>query len=232
VETTHLTASKSSSVEIVRKIFLCSGILSSLLYVAMNIFVAAQDTGYSSLSQTVSELSAVGAPTRSLWVSWSFLYTFLVMAFGGGIWMSANGRVVRVVSVLIFFYGALGLAWPFGPMHTREVLAVGGGTITDILHIIFSIVTVMLMLIAMGFGASAFGRSFKIYTILTIAVLCLFGVLTTLNTANMEANLPTPWMGLWERIDIGAFLLWIVVLAVLLWRQTGMGKRQINMVER
>ena len=47
-----------------QKILLMCGIVSSLLYVAMNIFVAMQWDAYSSVSQTVSELSAIGAPTR------------------------------------------------------------------------------------------------------------------------------------------------------------------------
>ena len=55
---------KGESVVYVRKTLLVSGIVSSLLYVAMNIFVAMQWEGYSSASQTVSELSAIGAPTR------------------------------------------------------------------------------------------------------------------------------------------------------------------------
>ena len=46
-----------------RKGLLMCGILSSLLYVAMNIFVPMQFEGYSYTSQTVSELSAIGAPT-------------------------------------------------------------------------------------------------------------------------------------------------------------------------
>jgi hypothetical protein len=51
-----------------RKILLVCGLLPSMLYVAMNVFVAMQWEGDSSASQTVSELSAIGAPTRSLWV--------------------------------------------------------------------------------------------------------------------------------------------------------------------
>jgi hypothetical protein len=41
------------------------GILSSLLYVAMNVFVAMQWEGYSSVSQTVSELSAIGCVSKT-----------------------------------------------------------------------------------------------------------------------------------------------------------------------
>jgi hypothetical protein len=30
----------------------------------------------------------------------------------------------------------------------------------------------------------------------------------------MVANEPTPWMGVWERINIFAYLLWALVLAI------------------
>jgi hypothetical protein len=51
----------------IRKVLIVCGILSSLLYVAMNVFVPMLWEGYRSASQTVSELSAIGAPTRPLW---------------------------------------------------------------------------------------------------------------------------------------------------------------------
>ena len=60
-----------------RKLLLTCGILSSLLYVAMNVFVPMQWELYSSASQTVSELSAIGAPTRRLWLLLVIPYTVL-----------------------------------------------------------------------------------------------------------------------------------------------------------
>ena len=51
-----------------RHLLLLCGMLSFLLYAAMNVLVAMQWEDYSSASQTVSELSAIGAPTRPLWV--------------------------------------------------------------------------------------------------------------------------------------------------------------------
>ena len=47
-------------------------------------------------------------------------------------------------------------------------------------------------------------------------ILVVFGVMTGLDQPQLEANLPTPWMGLWERIDIFATMLWIAVLAIAL----------------
>jgi len=39
-----------------------------------------------------------------------------------------------------------------------------------------------------------------------------------LDQPRLAANLPTPWMGVWERINIGVFLLWVSVLAIALLR--------------
>jgi hypothetical protein len=61
----------------------------------------------------------------------------------------------------------------------------------------------------------------------TLALLVAFGALTGLDGPRIAANLPTPWVGVWERINIGAFLFWVVVLAVALLR----AKRTTGMVD-
>jgi ABC-type transport system involved in cytochrome c biogenesis permease subunit len=54
-------------------------------------------------------------------------------------------------------------------------------------------------------------------------ILLGFGALTAANAARVAANLATPWAGLWERVNIGVFLIWIVVLAIVLLRQGKIG---------
>jgi hypothetical protein len=49
-----------------RKLLLICGIVSSGLYVAADILAAMRHEGYSYADQTISELSAIGAPTRPL----------------------------------------------------------------------------------------------------------------------------------------------------------------------
>jgi hypothetical protein len=110
--------------------------------------------------------------------------------------------------------GAFGVFWP--PMHQREVLAAGGGTLSDTLHIVWTIVNAFLTLAAMGFGAAAFGKRFRVYSIATMLTLMAAGALTSVDAPRLEANLPTPWMGVWERINIAAWLLWVAVLALVL----------------
>ena len=46
----------------------------------------------------------------------------------------------------------------------------------------------------------------------------MFGVLTFVEAPNVDKNLPTPYIGLWERINIAAFLVWILVFANILLR--------------
>jgi hypothetical protein len=199
----------------IRKILLICGIFSSLLYVAMNIFIAMQWKSYSSVSQTVSELSAIDAPTRSAWIPWGVIYTLLFIAFGFGVWTSAHQNCyLRILAGLIITYGIISLAWPFAPMHLRGAEF----TFTDTMHITLAMVTIVLMFLAIGFGAKAFGKPFRIYSIASLIIFLVFGALTGMNASRIAKNLPTPWVGVWERINIGAFLLWIMVLAIILLR--------------
>ena len=43
------------------------------------------------------------------------------------------------------------------------------------------------------------------------------GGLTATQASRLEANLPTPWAGAMERVSIGGYLAWQVVLAAALW---------------
>lgn len=194
-----------------QKTLLVCGILASLLYIAMNAFIPTLWTGYSMTAQAISELSAIGAPTRGVWVPLGFLYTALVAAFGCGIWITAGDRrALRIAGALVVFQGVFGLFWP--PMHLRG----GPFTLTDTLHIVWTAVTLLLMLVVMGLAAAAFGKRFRLYTIATVAIWFVFGTLTSLDGPRVAANLPTPLMGLWERINAGAYLLWVIVLSLAL----------------
>ena len=201
----------TQSLTTANRLLLVCGLISTLLYAAMNVIVPAQWEGYSVASQTISELSAIGAPTRPLWLALCTAYNLLVTAFGWGVWMSARGnRPLRVVGGLMIAYGLTGIAWPFAPMHLRG--AEFG--LTDTMHIVLSVVTCVLYMLALGFGAAALGKRFRLYSLATVVVLIVTGVLTGVDGPRLAANLPTPWIGVWERISLGAAMLWIAVLSV------------------
>jgi hypothetical protein len=211
---------------IVKALLIC-GVLSSIWYIAINVFVPTMYEGYSTVSFTVSELSAIEAPTRILWVLLAMLYPLLFAAFGWGILQSAgDNRLIRILGTLIILYSVLNFYWP--PMHQRAVIAAGGGTLTDNLHIAWAIATVLLMMIIMAFGSAAFGNRFKLFTIATWLIFLVFGLLTGMESPGISQNLSTPHIGLWERINIGAFMLWVAVLAsVLLSKQNEVAHSQV-----
>ena len=210
----HSLIRSARSGSVVQRGLLTCGVLSSLLYASMLVFVPMRWPGYSSAAQAVSELSAIGTPTRSLWVPLGALYTVLVSAFGAGVLLMARGnRALRVTGSMLVAYGILGLFWP--PMHVRGAEP----TLTDTLHVAFSVVTVLLMLLAIAFGGAGLGKAFRFYSIATVAVFAVFGTMSFRDAPRIAANLPTPWLGLWERVNIAAFLLWVIVLAIVLLRR-------------
>ncbi len=206
----------SRDVSTLEKTLLTCGVLAALLYIAMNAVIPMLWPGYSMASQAISELSGIGAPTRGVWVPLGLLYTALVAAFGCGMWIAAGeSRALRIAGALVVFQGVFGIFWP--PMHLRG----GPFTLTDTLHIVWTAVTLALMLFVMGFAGAALGRRFRLYTIATVAIWFVFGTLTSLDAPNVAANLPTPFMGLWERINAGAYMLWVIVLSLALLRKGG-----------
>jgi hypothetical protein len=203
-----------------RDAYLICGVASSLLYVAMNLIVPVDWPEYNSASQVISELSATGAPSRPLWVILGMVYTVLVTAFGWGVRMAGDdNRRLRIAGTLIAVYGAMGILWVFAPMHTREVTAAGGGSFSDTMHVALGAATEIIYLFALGFAAAALGKAFRVYSIATFIVLFAFGIPLFRDVPRVGANLPTPYVGVWERINIGVFLVWIVVLAIALLRR-------------
>jgi hypothetical protein len=196
-----------------RKVLLICGILASALYIGTDILAAMRYEGYSYTARAVSELSAIDAPTRPLVVPLFLTHGVLQLGFGLGVWMSAGRRRgLRVAAGLLAGIGLVDLAAPLFPMHLRGV----EGTLTDTMHIILTSVTVLLILLTLGFSANAFGKRFRLYSYAAIVVLVVGGALAWLDAPRVAANLPTPWLGVTERINIYGYMLWMAVLAIAL----------------
>src|SRR5512140_3290947 len=85
-----------------RKVLLACGIASSLLYVVVNVVGSLRWQDYDSTSQTVSELFAIDAPSRSIVVPLLLAYDALVISFGCGAWASAGRtRALRAAAAMV-----------------------------------------------------------------------------------------------------------------------------------
>jgi hypothetical protein len=160
-------------------------------------------------------LTAIEAPTRRFMIFiLAIPYAFLIVAFAVGVWLSSGKkRALRVIAGLLVVYAVTGtLGSLVFPIHSRSVEI--PLTYTDKMHIVFTFVGVLIIVLTMAVGAVSLRRQFSIYSIVTILLLIAGGVLTGLAAEQMQANLPTPWMGITERINIYATMLWIALLAI------------------
>jgi hypothetical protein len=203
-----------------RKILLVCGILASLLYVGSDILAAMSWEGYSYTAQSVSELRAIGAPTRSFLMPILFIYALLEIAFGFGVWRAAapSGlpkRNLRIASGLLIGLGVVDLiGLPLFQLNLGEAV----GSLVNTIHLIATALTVLMILLIIGFGATADGKWFRLYSYATIVMFIVTGVWSFLEVPRIAANLPTPWMGARERIGIYGYMLWLAVLALILLR--------------
>lgn len=200
---------------VVQALLLC-GAAAFVLYVALDAVSALRYDGYSYRSQTISELSAIGAPTRGLWVVFGAVYGLLTLAFALGTWLAAGTSLrLRLMGALLFMWSALALcAWPFAPMHQREILAAGGSDVRDTMHLVLASVDSVLSMAVVVLGAGLFGRRFRWYSLATLALMLVFGMVTGMQAPDVQDNGSTPWLGIAERITVFGSMLWMAVLAL------------------
>lgn len=201
----------------VRKALLTCGILAPVLYALADLLAGMSWDEYRFRDYTISELGAIGAPSRALFTALIVPSYLALLGFGAGVWKSAEGRrKVRVLGGLVTVLGALaltvGLLVPMRPRGTEQ-------GVTGMLHIVEGAVWMVALITAMGFAAAAFGRRFRLYTIATIVWVVVFVAWTGVQGPRIEAGLPTPGLGIIERSWWYAYQLWFAVLAVRLLRE-------------
>ena len=221
----------SSKTQTVTNSLLICGILALLCYAVMDILAGTQWLGYSFFSQAFSDYSGIGAPTRSLILLISPIYTALVVAFGLGVWQSARQKIsLRIIGTLMVIYALVNWVWPqFYPIH----LSVTEVSSSDVMHIVLTIVVVLCWLLALVFGAISSGKWFRFYSIGTLLIVIIFGALAGFISGATDSSstigLSAPWLGVVERINIYIFMVWMVVLAVgLLLRQRAVHRQSIG----
>jgi hypothetical protein len=198
-----------------RRRLLACGIAASLLAVGTDIVAGKLWVGYDFMAESVSELAAVGAPTRPLVVPLNLTYDALMIAFGMGVWASAGEiRGRRMTGSIVIASAVVSVAWAFFPMHVGEPASPA--------NVALGAVSVVLSVIAICCGAVAyrgFVRFYSIATLLAYLGLTIWGILLG-RAAPAESS---PLTGAQERTMALGYLLWVVALAVIL---LGGGNRQ------
>jgi hypothetical protein len=195
-----------------RRRLLACGILASVLWVGTDVLAGTLSENYSFVSQSSSELSSPGAPTRSLVVLLGLTYDALMVAFGLGVWGSGEKRALRLTAAMVIGNVLLGgLAVLFFPMHPDEPTSTSANT----MNVIVMASGMVCFLLAMGVGAVAFRDWFRYYSIGTLAA---YGVLTIAGMVLGSQNPQRTSVGIQERTMVLGYLLWVALLAVALLR--------------
>lgn len=205
------------------KVLLICGILSFIFSISTDIFASSTYPGYNFTSQQVSELSAIGAPTRPFLVATSFVWAMLVIAFAVGVWLKAGAdRRLRVTAVLLATFAGIGESWAlFAPMNQPGSVEILSNSATDVAHLVFTVVQIIVMVLFISLGSRAGGKCFRRYSISTIAAMLAFGGAVGTQVAKIAAGEQTPWLGLIERVSVYAPQLWLAILAVVLLSAVG-----------
>jgi hypothetical protein len=194
-----------------REVLLACGVLSPLLYAFADALSGAL-WSYSYRDQTISELGAIGAPSRLVFSLLLIPTYLLLLAFGFGVRQSAVDRPrLRVAGGLVIALAVLALSvGQFVPMRMRGTEQGLAGA----LHLAQGLAAMLMVLGAMGLAAAELRGLFRAYTILTIAVVLAFGAWSAMEAPAIEAGLATPWVGIKERVFWYAYQLWFAVLAL------------------
>lgn len=217
-----------------RRRLLACGIAFPALWVGMDVVAALLYDGYSYRDQTVSELSAVDAPTRTFWMIGGAAYSALELAFAAGVWQAAGrSRALRAAAGLFAAHAILNAVMsPFSSMHQRQVLAADGGTVSDTLHLAVVGIGGLMFFAQVGLAAAVLGKRFRAYSLATALAMAVFGFVTSLYAEQVSTNEPTPWLGIYERISSHSYMLWVVVLALVLRRRALTANGSVDEVTR
>jgi hypothetical protein len=215
-----------------RKLLLACGVLAALVWMGTDIYASLRYAGYRYPFQVISDLSAVGAPSRAFVNQFDLAYVVLKIAFAVGVWVSADQkRALRLAAGALLASGVVDLVVFFFPWNPGEP----GGSFSNVMHsILAGGANVLLMLTAIGLGAGADSTWFRLYSYGTLLVLLVSGGMMALldtgplDASTLSANLPPPWFGLTERINAYGFVLWMIVLALVRLGQRPAGTRLVE----
>jgi hypothetical membrane protein len=204
------------------RILFLAGVLAVAIYLVAVVLGGMIRPGYNHGSQFISELIAAGAPNKAILNPLFILYNLLTGLFGLGLFSYVSLQSQTAARLNIGSIGALaliaeavfGLLTVFFPQDMRGTPPM---TFTGTIHIVLaglSSLTSMITILLPGLwfrGIPGMGAYF-LYSLITVIVVFISGGLTAAAGANNS-----PFVGLLERITIGAFLQWILVVALKLY---------------
>lgn len=201
-----------------KKIYPLVGILGPLIYIIAVLLGGALRHDYSALYNAISELSMANAPNKLLMDILFGLYNIFILIFGAGALLDTDfkSKKFNSAALMLIVIGILGLLVLVFTQDPRGSPATLYGT----LHIALSGVTAFLTIIAVILVGMSFKdyKSQKTFTWYSYATAILIFISGGAGAASIANN--SPIGGLFERITIFLFMVWVIVFSYILLRGT------------
>ena len=151
------------------------------------------------------------------WVLAIFLYTVSVIA---GVWGTDWKELTPYAFGASFMFGAGSIvSGKLGDSWGRRSMMIIFFALSLFAWLALSWLAALLLGVPVVTDAARAGAitQSKI-VIMTMLEMSFFGALTFRSAPGVAANLPTPWLGVWERINVLGFMLWQAALSIVLLR--------------
>ena len=200
-----------------RKTLLSCGTAAPVLYIITAIIGAAlRPNDYSHIVNAISELLSNGAPNKAILDIIFNIYNALLLVFALGAYSAVKKfpRISRVSMGILIGIQVVSFSWGFFPMDPLGAEATFAGTMHNVLGGVVAMATIVMPLL-MGLGVRKLGgfNRYAVYSFVSSAIIFVSG-LTGVILAGQGVHL----FGLFERITIGTYEIWIFVTALNLLR--------------
>lgn len=192
------------------------GIIAPIWYIIIVILGGAITKGYSHTLQAISELTATGSQHKLLLDVLFSAYNIMLMGFGVGLLQYVNGKPSprlsgKAGSWFLILIGFLGLLTNlFFPMDARGASPTLIGNIHLVLAGLLSLGTISTtLLIGVWFSKQPGKKRFGTISFIACAVIVITGGLAAAAAASAS-----PIMGIFQRMTIGTFMLWVLILGI------------------
>ena len=190
-----------------RNLLIYCGIAAPVLYIITAIFGAAVRPDYSHVVNAISELLSNGAPNKAILDIVFNIYNGLLLAFAIGAFsvLKDSPRISRVAMGILIGIQVLSFSWGFFPMDPQGAEATFAGAMHNILGGIVALATIVMpLLMGLGIRHSNIFKGYAFYSFLSSAIIFISGL-----TGVILAAQGVPVFGLFERITIGTYEVWI-----------------------
>ena len=215
-----------------KKLLYYGGIFGPIIFLLNDIIGSIITENYSPITHAVSELTQAGAENAVLLSSIFLIAGIMLAIFGIGIalhYKYSESKLIFLGGIFIMFLGIFsalsGTIFPMDPFDTEATFAGNMHIIITGVNII--LITLAIPMIGIGLNRLKKWKSFRLYSIITVLIMIIFGVSTSFLVMN-DIEL----LGLFERVTIYAYQSWIFVLAYLFLKQKSEQENSSDDTER